>query len=90
MLFALVGVSMPQFLLGVALLYFFYFEIPIFPAPTYVPLTQDPLSWAWHLVLPWCTLAFTYAAAYSRIMRSSMLGSAPACGKFNTACSTPR
>jgi peptide/nickel transport system permease protein len=73
MLLALVGVSMPQFLLGVALLYLFYFRIHIFPAPTYVPFTQDPLSWAWHLVLPWCTLAFTYAAAYSRIMRSSML-----------------
>ena len=73
MIFALVGVSMPQFLLGIALLYFFYFEIPIFPAPTYVPFTQDPLSWAWHLVLPWCTLALTYAAAYSRILRSSML-----------------
>lgn len=73
MLFALVGVSMPQFLLGVALLYIFYFSLHIFPAPTYVPFTQDPLSWAWHLVLPWCTLAFTYAAAYSRIMRSSML-----------------
>jgi peptide/nickel transport system permease protein len=73
MVFALVGVSMPQFLLGVALLYFFYFRIPIFPAPTYVPFSVDPLSWAWHLVLPWCTLAFTYAAAYSRIMRSSML-----------------
>jgi peptide/nickel transport system permease protein len=73
MLFALVGVSMPQFLLGVALLYLFYFRLHIFPPPTYVPFTQDPLSWAWHLVLPWCTLAFTYAAAYSRIMRSSML-----------------
>jgi len=73
MLFALVGVSMPQFLLGVALLYLFYFRIHIFPAPTYVPFTQDPIGWAWHLVLPWCTLAFTYAAAYSRIMRSSML-----------------
>ncbi len=73
MLFALVGVSMPQFLLGVTLLYLFYFRIPIFPQPTYVPFTQDPINWAWHLVLPWCTLAFTYAAAYSRIMRSSML-----------------
>ncbi|HEX9364923.1 MAG TPA: ABC transporter permease [Candidatus Dormibacteraeota bacterium] len=73
MIFALIGVSMPQFLLGIALLYFFYFQIPIFPAPTYVAFTQDPLSWAWHLVLPWCTLALTYAAAYSRILRSSML-----------------
>jgi peptide/nickel transport system permease protein len=73
MLLALVGVSTPQFLLGVALLYLFYFRIHLFPQPTYIPFTQDPLSWAWHLILPWFTLAFTYAAAYSRIMRSSML-----------------
>jgi peptide/nickel transport system permease protein len=73
MLLALVGVSTPQFLLGVTLLYLFYFRIHLFPQPTYIPFTQDPLSWAWHLILPWFTLAFTYAAAYSRIMRSSML-----------------
>jgi peptide/nickel transport system permease protein len=73
MVFALVGVSMPQFLLGILLIYFLYFRLGIFPAPGYVPLTESPTSWAWHLVLPWCTLAFTYAAAYSRILRSSML-----------------
>ena len=70
---ALVGVAMPQFLLGIGLIYFLYYRLGIFPAPGYVPLTDDPLQWAWHLVLPWFTLAFTYAAAYSRIMRSSML-----------------
>jgi peptide/nickel transport system permease protein len=73
MVFALVGVSMPQFLLGIGLIYLLYFLVPIFPAPGYVPLTQDPIGWAWHLVLPWCTLALTYAAAYSRMLRSSML-----------------
>jgi len=73
MVFALVGVSMPQFLLGILLIYFLYFRINIFPAPGYVAFTESPTQWAWHLVLPWCTLAFTYAAAYSRILRSSML-----------------
>jgi len=73
MIIALVGVSMPQFLLGIGLIYFLYYKVSLFPAPGYVPITEDPLQWAWHLVLPWFTLAFTYAAAYSRIMRSSML-----------------
>lgn len=73
MVFALVGVSMPQFLLGIGLIYLFYFRIHVFPAPEYVPLTEDPAQWMWHLVLPWVTLAFTYAAAYSRILRSTML-----------------
>jgi peptide/nickel transport system permease protein len=70
---ALVGVAMPQFLLGIGLIYLLYFRVHVFPAPGYVPLTQDPAGWAAHLVLPWFTLAFSYAAAYSRIMRSSML-----------------
>jgi peptide/nickel transport system permease protein len=73
MTIALIGVAMPQFLLGIGLIYFFYFKFGIFPAPGYVSLTSDPLGWASHLALPWFTLAFTYAAAYSRIMRSSML-----------------
>jgi peptide/nickel transport system permease protein len=73
MVYALVGVSMPQFLLGILLIYFLYFRLGIFPAPGYVPFTESPRSWAWHLVLPWCTLAFTYAAAFSRNLRSSML-----------------
>ena len=70
---ALVGVAMPQFLLGIGLIYLLYFRVHVFPAPGYVALTHDPLGWATHLILPWFTLAFSYAAAYSRIMRSSML-----------------
>jgi peptide/nickel transport system permease protein len=73
MVIALIGVSMPQFLLGIGLIYLLYYRIHLFPAPGYVPISSDPLSWAAHMVLPWFTLAFTYAAAYSRIMRSSML-----------------
>lgn len=73
MVIALIGVSFPQFLLGITLIYLFYFRLHVFPAPKYVPFLDNPASWAWHLVLPWCTLAFTYAATYSRILRSSML-----------------
>lgn len=73
MAIALIGVAMPQFLLGIGLIYLFYYRVHVFPAPSYVPLTENPLSWAAHLVLPWFTLAFSYAAAYSRILRSSML-----------------
>lgn len=73
MLFALVGVSMPTFLLGVGLLYVFYFQLRVLPAPGYVPLSEDPVGWFTHLLLPWFTLAFTYAATYSRIVRSTML-----------------
>lgn len=73
MLFALVGVSMPAFLLGLGLIYVLYFRLRLLPAPGYVPLTSDPVGWFTHLLLPWFSLAFTYAAVYSRIVRTNML-----------------
>jgi peptide/nickel transport system permease protein len=73
MLFALVGVSMPAFLLGLGLIYLFYFRWRLLPAPGYVPLTRDPVGWFTHLLLPWFCLAFTYAAVYSRVVRTNML-----------------
>ena len=69
---------MPAFLLGLIFLYFFFFRlhlagISIFPGSGYVPLTEDPLRWAQHLVLPWLTIALVTAAVYSRLTRGSML-----------------
>jgi peptide/nickel transport system permease protein len=67
---------MPAFLLGLIFLYFFFFRlhlagISIFPGSGYVPLTEDPLRWAQHLVLPWLTIALVTAAVYSRLTRAS-------------------
>jgi peptide/nickel transport system permease protein len=75
---ALFFYSMPAFLLGVIFLYFFFFRlhlagIAIFPGSGYVPLTQNPLEWARHLILPWFAIALVTAATYSRLTRSSML-----------------
>jgi peptide/nickel transport system permease protein len=69
---------MPAFLLGAVLLYFFFFKLHLaginfFPGSGYVPLTQDPLEWARHLILPWVTVAMVTAAAYTRLTRASML-----------------
>ena len=76
--FSLVFYSMPEFLLGLLLLYFAYYRLtlaglPWFPPGGYVPLTQDPLRWAQSLILPWITLALFQAAAYTRLTRSSLL-----------------
>ena len=38
-----------------------------------MPLTEEPLEWAYHLILPWITLAFLYVGFYSRVLRSNML-----------------
>jgi peptide/nickel transport system permease protein len=68
-----VGVSAPAYLVGLVGIYVFGFKLNVLPIGTYVPLTQDPVGWAWHLVLPWCVLAFLSAAVYTRITRSQML-----------------
>ncbi len=75
---ALFFYSMPSFLLGAVFLYFLFFRlhlagIPFFPGSGYVALTQDPLEWARHLILPWLTVAMVTAAAYTRLTRSSMI-----------------
>jgi peptide/nickel transport system permease protein len=76
--FALFFYSMPTFLLGLLLLYFFYFQltlagITLFPPGGYVPLSQGVLPWLDHLLLPWFTLALVSAAIYTRLTRGSML-----------------
>jgi peptide/nickel transport system permease protein len=70
---ALIGISMPVFWLGAMLLYYLTFKVTIFPTGSYVGLTDDPAQWAWHLLLPWITLAVLYIGFYSRVLRSNML-----------------
>ena len=76
--FALFFYSMPTFLIGLVLLYFLFFRLytaglHIFPGGGYVPLTQDPVQWADHLILPWLALALVTAATYTRLTRGTML-----------------
>jgi peptide/nickel transport system permease protein len=76
--FSLGGLSAPSFVVGLLMLYVFFFRLTllgwhVFPGNGYVPLTSNPLEWARHLLLPWLTLAVTYAASYSRLVRGSLL-----------------
>jgi peptide/nickel transport system permease protein len=76
---ALVFYSMPTFVLGFLFILVLYsvltdHHVAIFPAPgTFTPFTQNPLSWAHDLILPWLTLALVSAATYTRLTRGSML-----------------
>jgi peptide/nickel transport system permease protein len=70
---ALAGVSLPVFWLGALLSHYLGFKAGLFPNGGYVPLTEDPLQWAYHLVLPCTTLAILFIGFYSRVMRSSVL-----------------
>jgi peptide/nickel transport system permease protein len=75
---ALFFYSIPVFVLGVTLRYFFFYRLTLhhitwFPAEGYVSITTSPELWARHLILPWLTLALISAAAYTRLSRTSML-----------------
>ncbi|WP_421579792.1 ABC transporter permease [Shinella sp. M31] len=76
--FILVGLSFPTFVLGMMSLYLLYFMpkqagFTLFPAGGYKALSSNPALWAWHLALPWMTLAMTMAAIYARLTRGQML-----------------
>ena len=70
---AVAGISIPVFLLAPLLLYFLAYKTELFPDGGYVPLTEDPAQWAYHLILPWFTVAVLSVGFYSRVLRSNML-----------------
>ena len=70
---SLVGISVPVFWLAAILLYFLSYKVQLSLSGSYVPLTEDPLDWLYHLVLPWFTLAVLFIGFYSRVLRSNML-----------------
>jgi peptide/nickel transport system permease protein len=77
-LFALVGLSFPTFVLGLLLLFVFFYQlhlagVDLFPGNGYVPLTTNPGQWAAHLVLPWITLAVATMAIYVRLTRGQLV-----------------
>ena len=45
-------------------------------SPTrYVPLTENPAQWLYHLILPWFVLAVLFIGFYGRVLRSNFLDS---------------
>jgi peptide/nickel transport system permease protein len=73
---ALIGISMPVFWLGIIARYYLGPEnAGIFPDGRYVPLTEDPLNWMYHLLLPWMVLAILFIGFYGRVLRSNILDS---------------
>jgi peptide/nickel transport system permease protein len=68
-----IGVSIPEFYLGILFILFFSLRLGWFPATGWVPWSEDPLAALDHLILPAFTLGLINAAAISRMLRASML-----------------
>ena len=73
---ALIGISMPVFWLGILARYYLGPEnAGIFPDGGYVPLTENPAEWLYHMILPWFVLAVLFIGFYGRVLRSNILDS---------------
>jgi peptide/nickel transport system permease protein len=70
---AVAGISIPVFWLAAVLIDYLAYETGIFPSGGYTALVDEPLEWAYHLILPWVTLAAIQIGFYSRVLRANML-----------------
>jgi peptide/nickel transport system permease protein len=73
--FALIGISMPVFWLGIICRYYLAEGgiATIFPDGEYVGLSQNPFQWFWHLFLPWIVLAVLFIGFYGRVLRGNII-----------------
>ncbi len=71
--FALLGLSVPNFWLGLMAILWLAVALPLLPASGFVALRDDPFANLEHLVLPAIVLGIQLAAVIMRQTRSSML-----------------
>jgi peptide/nickel transport system permease protein len=69
----LLGISIPNFWLGIVLILVFAVNLGWFPASGFVPLLDDPLINLQRMVLPVLTLGTAFSAVMMRQMRSAMI-----------------
>jgi len=72
---ALIGISLPVFWLGIVARYYLAEggATTFFPDGEYIPFTQSPFQWVWHLLLPWVVLAVLFIGFYGRVLRGNIL-----------------
>lgn len=70
---AMVGVAMPEFWLGMALITLFAVPIAWLPTGGYTSLAEGFVPWLQHILLPALSLGFIFTAVTARMTRSSML-----------------
>jgi peptide/nickel transport system permease protein len=77
--FVLIGISAHPLWIGLMLSYLVGGRLGLTPTGGYCEVFSPasncggPAQWAYHLILPWFTFAFMYAAIYMRMIRASTL-----------------
>ncbi|MCG8690173.1 MAG: ABC transporter permease [Minwuiales bacterium] len=70
---AFLGLSMPDFWLGIMLIIVFAANLQWLPAIGYAPLSEGFWAWLSHLILPSIAVGTAFAAIIARMIRSAML-----------------
>jgi peptide/nickel transport system permease protein len=67
------GVSIPEFWLGILLILLLSAQLDWLPPSGYVPFGDDPLGWAGHLLMPALTIGLISGSILTRFVRSAVL-----------------
>ncbi|GAA1641248.1 peptide/nickel transport system permease protein [Actinoplanes couchii] len=67
------GMSVPNYVLALALQYVFVVQLQWLPFPQAVPFADDPGQWFLNFILPWTVLAIGYASSYTRLTRANVI-----------------
>jgi peptide/nickel transport system permease protein len=73
MIFAMLGISMPNFWIGLMMIVLFSVHLGWLPTGGYVPIEQDFLGWLRTATMPAVSLALLQVGLLARITRSTML-----------------
>ena len=68
-----IGISIPDFWLGILLVLLFSLTLGWFPSQGYTPFSEDPVDWFMHLILPALTVGIISGSIQTRFNRSAML-----------------
>jgi peptide/nickel transport system permease protein len=73
MMFAMIGISLPNFWIGLMMIVLFSVHLGWLPTGGYVPIEQDFLGWLRTATMPAVSLALLQVGLLARITRSTML-----------------
>lgn len=71
--FVLIGLAAPEFWLAILFILLFSVQWGVFPPSGFVPITDNLGQNLWHMIMPALALSLSFAAAITRIVRSSLL-----------------
>jgi peptide/nickel transport system permease protein len=81
MVYVLIGISLPSFWIGLILSYVVGFRLGWFPISGYCDAVNPPeaascggpADWAYHMFLPWLTIAIVSSGTYVRFVRADVM-----------------